>query len=114
VSNFDSILGLVLPLLFGGFFGYELGKSKGWRGGVDESFDPFYEEGYYNGWLARHHRVPLEDKRVHPNTMQRLVPTLMGPGQEIAHWTHHGDHLSFEEYRREEADKLNRQIDQPQ
>ena len=37
---------------------------------------PFFSEGFYSGWLARHHGVPLEDTRVHPDQLKKLVPSL--------------------------------------
>jgi hypothetical protein len=48
----------------------------------------------------------------HPDKLKTLVPTLSGPDQEISHWMWHGDHLPFEEFRREQVATLNRELDQ--
>ena len=107
----DPFFTFAIPLLFGGFIGYAVGKSTGWRAGVDECFDPFWAEGYYSGWIARHHRAPLEDTRVHPDVMKRFVPSLRDPDQEILDWMRHWDHLPFEEYRKQQVAKLNTELE---
>ena len=110
IAFFDSFLPFVIPLVVGGWLGYEVGLTKGWRKGIDESFEPFYDEGYYNGWIARHHRVPLEDKRADPDAMERLMPSLITPGQDRIDWNFNGNPMPIKDYRRIKADKLNEEL----
>jgi hypothetical protein len=90
---------------------FSLGKAEGRSRACRDTFDPFFSEGFYSGWVARHHGLPLDDTRVHPDELKKLVPTLSNPDQEISHWMWHGDHLPFEDFRREQVAKLNRELD---
>jgi hypothetical protein len=101
---------LAVVALIAGLVGYLSGKTRGGSDMLREYFDPFFAEGYYAGWLTRHAGAELEDTRVHPDQLSRLVPTLRDSGQELAHWMQHGDHLPFEEYRAQQVAKLNREL----
>jgi hypothetical protein len=107
----SQLIVLVVVALFAGLLGYSTGKSRAWAEGIRECFDPFFAEGYYNGWLPRHRGAPLEDLRVHPHQVKRPVPTLVDPDREISHWMQYGDHLPFEEYRAEQVAELNRELE---
>lgn len=110
-SIFD-IIRILIPLFLGGLFGYEVGLRIGFRKGTEGSFDPFYEEGYYNGWVARHHKLPLENRRQTPGEINKLAPSLMTPGQDISDWQRNGDlYPTISEYRQQIIDKLNKEIE---
>ena len=109
--SYSEFLSFAVFALLGGVVGYSMGKSRGWFDAISKCFHPFFAEGYYNGWAARHHGAVLEDTRVHPDELRRLVPSLTDAGQEICHWMRHGDHVPFEQYRQEQVAALNGELE---
>ena len=103
----EPLTAVILAVIVGAV-AYSIGRSMGWRKGVDDAYHPIRSEGYYDGWLTRHAQEPLEDTRVHPDDLKKLVPSLESP--EISNWSWHGDHLTFEEYRCQQVADLNAQL----
>lgn len=103
-------IAVIVFLVLVAVIAFSLGKTEGRSRAYMDTFDPFFSEGFYSGWVARHHALPLDDTRVHPDELKKLVPTLSDPDQEISHWMRQGDHLPFEDFRREEVAKLNREL----
>jgi len=107
----NMTIGIIVFLVLVAVIAFSLGKVEGRSRAYKDTFHPFFSEGFYSGWVARHHGLPLDNTRVHPDALKKLVPTLSDPDQEISHWMRHGDHLLFEEFRREQVAKLNRELD---
>jgi hypothetical protein len=105
------LLQIAVPLIIGGFLGYEIGVSEGFRKGSKKSFNPFYEEGYFNGWVARHNKLPLENRRYSPEEIQKLCPSLLTPSQDISDWQRNGDiYSTISEYRQKIINELNQGV----
>lgn len=106
-----ELFGIVIVALISGWIGYSEGRVKGWRDGVSESFHPFVDEGFFDGWRARHYGQPLQNNRVHPDEIKRLMPSVFDPAQELSEWMFTASHLSFEEYRAQKIAKLNAELE---
>jgi hypothetical protein len=109
--NLLELLGFVIVALVAWVFGYSEGRAKGWREGVMEAFQPFVDEGFFDGWRARHYGNPLNDNRIHPDEMKRLMPSLFDPAQELSDWMFNFSHMPFEEYRAQKIAKLNGEME---
>jgi hypothetical protein len=109
--NLFELFGIVVVAVIAWVFGYSSGQTKGWNEGVMKSFRAFLDEGFYDGWRARHYLNPLKDNRVHPEEIQRLMPTIIDPGQELSDWMFNFSHLPFEEYRAQKIAKLNEEME---
>jgi hypothetical protein len=57
---------LILILVIVAAVAFSLGKAQGRSCATEETFHPFFSEGFYSGWLARHRGQPLDDTRVPP------------------------------------------------
>ena len=109
--NLFELFGIVVVAAIAWVFGYSAGQTKGWNKGVMESFRPFVDEGFYDGWRSRHYGNPLQGNRVHPDEIKRLMPSLVDPAQELSDWIFNFSHLPFEEYRAQKIAELNEEME---
>lgn len=111
ISHFidDPFFAEAAFVIFGFWIGSVYGNRKGRESAGYDCFQPFYAEGFHDGWVARHQRATLQDHRVHPDIL-RTLPGGGDGGAEIVEWMRNGDHMTFEDWRKWKVSLLNDQL----